>query len=257
VKSGVAGTCETAGYCSFPDPSCASGRRFEPNAGGGLANQCATGAVIDAPLADSHPDVPATPIAFVQANAVKSGAQTTAAVAFMQAVTAHDAIVLEVDDNGPGAVTVTDSLGSTYEPMVGPVTNSGFRLTIFAAFDVRAGSDTITVTFSAAPATESHLYAHEYAGLVAFDVGAGATGTSAATDGVASGFITTRYANELLFAYSQTGVVVAGTGFTARSTFDSNVSEDQLIPTVGTYQATATMTSGSSWTIVAGAFRGF
>ena len=86
------------------------------------------------------------------------------------------------------------------------MTNSGFRLTIFAAFDVRAGSDTITVTFSAAPATESHLYAHEYAGLVAFDVGAGATGTSAATDGVASGFITTRYANELLFAYSQTGV---------------------------------------------------
>ena len=34
------GLCESNGYCSFEDESCDSGRRFEPNAGGGLGGTC-------------------------------------------------------------------------------------------------------------------------------------------------------------------------------------------------------------------------
>ncbi len=34
------GTCEATGWCSFPDPSCASGQRYGEHAGGGLARAC-------------------------------------------------------------------------------------------------------------------------------------------------------------------------------------------------------------------------
>jgi alpha-tubulin suppressor-like RCC1 family protein len=48
IDRGVQGTCESQGYCSFPDPACPSGERFEPNAGDGLAGMC-VGVVV-------HPD---------------------------------------------------------------------------------------------------------------------------------------------------------------------------------------------------------
>jgi alpha-tubulin suppressor-like RCC1 family protein len=50
VHGGAAGTCEAAGYCSFADPDCPSGSRFEANAGDGLGGQCTT-----------PPDAPAPP----------------------------------------------------------------------------------------------------------------------------------------------------------------------------------------------------
>ena len=42
VRNGEAGTCEAQGYCSFPDPACQSGNRFESGAGDGLGGQCTT-----------------------------------------------------------------------------------------------------------------------------------------------------------------------------------------------------------------------
>src|SRR5262252_9565085 len=39
-EEGGAGVCEPSGFCSFADPSCASGRRYGQFAGDGLARQC-------------------------------------------------------------------------------------------------------------------------------------------------------------------------------------------------------------------------
>lgn len=39
----VQGTCETTGFCSYPDPSCTDGRRYSPGAGDDLANTCLGG----------------------------------------------------------------------------------------------------------------------------------------------------------------------------------------------------------------------
>jgi hypothetical protein len=39
TRSGTQGTCESVGFCSFPDAACASGRRFG-SLSGGFANQC-------------------------------------------------------------------------------------------------------------------------------------------------------------------------------------------------------------------------
>jgi hypothetical protein len=40
VEEGRAGACESTGFCSFPDPSCPSGRRYGVHAGDGLARSC-------------------------------------------------------------------------------------------------------------------------------------------------------------------------------------------------------------------------
>ncbi len=39
---GTAGFCESNGWCSFPDPSCAGGRRYGSYVGDGLAGSCVT-----------------------------------------------------------------------------------------------------------------------------------------------------------------------------------------------------------------------
>ena len=46
VLGGQHGVCEPSSYCSFTDPSCPSGRKYEPNAGAGLAGTCV---MVDAP----------------------------------------------------------------------------------------------------------------------------------------------------------------------------------------------------------------
>lgn len=40
VSGGAPGVCEPTGFCSFPDPACEDGRRYEANAGGGLGGAC-------------------------------------------------------------------------------------------------------------------------------------------------------------------------------------------------------------------------
>ncbi len=40
VSGGAQGVCEPTGFCSFGDPSCEGGRRYEPNAGGGVGGAC-------------------------------------------------------------------------------------------------------------------------------------------------------------------------------------------------------------------------
>lgn len=44
---GAEGRCEASGYCSFADETCPDGRRYEPNAGGGLAGTCVESAPPD------------------------------------------------------------------------------------------------------------------------------------------------------------------------------------------------------------------
>ncbi len=42
AASGLTGTCEPTGFCSYPDPAC-NGNRYSPGAGDGLANTCVGG----------------------------------------------------------------------------------------------------------------------------------------------------------------------------------------------------------------------
>jgi hypothetical protein len=52
---GPSGRCEPAGFCSFPDPACGGGRRYDELAGGDLAGQCVTSSACPARYAITLP----------------------------------------------------------------------------------------------------------------------------------------------------------------------------------------------------------
>jgi len=56
-----------------------------------------------------------------------------------------------------------------------------------------------------------------------------------------------------VFAYGVDGCVLPGDGFVARSTFNSNLTEDMISGEPGNYAATAIANSG--WTLQMAAFR--
>ena len=58
IQCGAGGTCESVGFCSFPDPDC--GQRFADSAGQ-YANQCVGGTDIDAGV-DGRPGIDAPPV---------------------------------------------------------------------------------------------------------------------------------------------------------------------------------------------------
>lgn len=71
VVSGVAGLCETNGYCSFPDEDCASGRRFGNKAPEELASVCVP------PTADT--DAPGSSTSGAMESSSSSSGTTTGA----------------------------------------------------------------------------------------------------------------------------------------------------------------------------------
>jgi hypothetical protein len=131
---------------------------------------------------------------------------------------------------------------------------------VVLAEDIAGGPDAVTVTLSGPFGALIEVYLHEYAGFAAsnaFDVSTFNSGlATAAIDGIQSGPLTTTSDNELLFGFTVTGSAEAGTGFTPRSRFHGNLTEDKLLGTRGTYEATATMVGGKGWSMTATTFRG-
>ena len=72
---------------------------------------------------------------------------------------------------------------------------------------------------------------------------------------MASGPVTTTAANDLIFGFGVTGAASAGTGFTLRSSANSNVTEDEIAAMPGSYRATG-MAFGNTpdWTMTMAAF---
>lgn len=80
TECGAGGTCESVGFCSFPDMDCSSGERFGDSAGA-LANQCTgmtgiDGGLIDGPLIDG-PMIDAPPAGCPGNYATIAGGQGT------------------------------------------------------------------------------------------------------------------------------------------------------------------------------------
>ncbi|HVU48850.1 MAG TPA: IPT/TIG domain-containing protein [Terracidiphilus sp.] len=173
----------------------------------------------------------------------------TVSVAYPSAQTAGDMNVVAVgwNDTTSTVQSVTDSAGNKYSLAVGPTTGRGLRQSIYYAPNIVAGANTVTVTFNQAAAYPD-VRILEYKGVTALDataVGAG-SGTTAST-----GSASTSTANELIFAADMisTTTKVAGTGFTARvvSIPDSDIAEDEMVTTAGSYSATATLNSSGAW----------
>ena len=201
------------------------------------------------------------PIAFVQGSATAAGSSSsTISVRFDNPVKPHSAVIVAVA-LVPATLTlqpVKDSLGSAFTVVSGPWIGNGANHYIAVALDTAGGANTVEASFSGEAST-AYVYVHEYAGIAtsaAFDQASSRNGVTAAPDGMNSGPVTTTWPHELVFGFGETRTAAPGTGFTARSLFSDNVTEDRIVDTLGSYQATGTMTTGTDWAMMVTTFRG-
>ena len=206
----------------------------------------------------------ATTITYVQgASADPQTSPTSVPVTFAAAQAAGDLNVVVVGWNNSTATVskVTDTSNNTYTLAVGPTIQSGVATqSIYYAKNIvaaAAGANIVTVTFSAAAAFPD-IRVLEYKGADPnnpVDVTAAASGSSATGS---SGSVTTSNATDLLFGADlvQTNTTGAGAGFTSRllTSPDGDIAEDEMVTSIGSYSATATLTSGQ-WIMQLVAFR--
>ena len=201
-------------------------------------------------------------ITFVQVRTATPGTSATTVSATYSGAQASgnlNVVAIGWGDTLRTVVSVTDSRGNVYAPAVGRTTTTGLSHTIYYAKNIgsaAAGSNTVTVTFSGAAANPD-VRILEYAGAdPTSPVDGTATGTGTGTASTTAAVVTTS-ATDLLFAGNvvATATTAAGAGFTGRTiTADGNIAEDRLVTTVGSYTASATLTSGA-WVAQLVAFR--
>jgi len=206
----------------------------------------------------------AASVTYIQSNyADPQTSQTTVNVTFTAAQTAGDLNVVVVgwNDSTRTVNSVTDSKGNVYTRAVGPTTVSGYlSQSIYYAKNIAAaaaGSNTVTVTFSAA-ATYPDVRILEYGGADPsnpVDVTAAGSGNSNSSS---SGSATTTNPTDLIFG-ADTVVTISGTGtgFTRRilTSPDGDIAEDEMVTSAGSYSATAPVVPSGRWIMQMVAFR--
>lgn len=203
-------------------------------------------------------------ISYVQgAYATPQSSQSSVSVTLSSAQTAGDLNVVVVGWNDSTATvkSVTDKRGNTYALAVGPTIQSGAATqSIYYAKSIKgaaAGANSVTVTFSTG-ARSADIRVLEYKGAdpnSPVDVTAASQGSGKTSS---SGSATTTNATDLIFGANlvQTVTTGPGTGFTNRllTSPDGDIAEDKMVTAVGSYSATAPLTSGK-WIMQMVAFR--
>jgi hypothetical protein len=196
-------------------------------------------------------------ISFAQVAAVEPQSPSqVASVAFPGAQTGGDLNIVVVGwfNTTSTVSSVVDSQGNTYSLAIGPTSGNTIQQSIYYAKNIRAGNNTVTVTFNQA-ATYPEVQILEYEGVSTLDVTAGAFGNSSSAS---SGAATTTSGNELIFGAGSTWGAFsgAGTGFTTRIiTSYADISEDQVVGKSGSYSAAAQLSSSSTWVMQMATFK--
>ncbi len=201
-------------------------------------------------LASGFTYTAATAIGFVRVAAATPQSPTqTVSITYPAAQTAGNLNIVVVGWNDTTATvqSVTDNRGNTYSLAIGPTSGTGLRQSVYYAKGIVGGTTTVTVTFNQA-AVYPDIRILEYAGVSTLDKTAGASGNSTSAN---SGTASTTAANELIFGANTvaTSTTSAGTSFTSRiiTTPDGDVAEDRIVSAIGTYSATATLSSAGPW----------
>ncbi len=199
-------------------------------------------------------------IAFVQVKAATPQTNSASvAVAYPLAQTLGNLNIVAVgwNDTTATVTSVTDSRGNAYTLAIGPTSGTGLRQSIYYAKNIAAGANTVTVNFSQA-AVFVDVRVLEYSGLDTtnpLDVTAGASGSGTSPTTAAA---TTTTASELIFGAGMTTTHFTGpgTGFTSRiiTTPDSDIAEDKIVSSTGSYNVAAPVTS-SFWVMQMATFR--
>src|SRR6201994_3646316 len=204
---------------------------------------------------------------FVQGNnAVPQTPQSKVTVAFSGAQQIGDLNVVVVGwGNATSQISsITDSKGNLYHLAVGPTALTGsasLTQSIYYAKNIvaaLAGANVVTLSFNAAVASPD-IRILEYSGVDpvnALDVSAAATGNSATSS---SGAVLTTNAMDLLVGANivWTGTTAPGSGFTQRmiTSPDGDIAQDRVVTAVGSYSASASLTSACPWVMDVVAFR--
>ena len=199
------------------------------------------------------PPPPPSPT-FVQQNyATPQTLQSQIAVSYSNAQTAGNANILAIgwNDTVASISAVSDSAGNAYQIAAPTFRGNGLSQAIYLATDIKAGANTVTVSFDQ-PAAYIDLRVTEYSNLRTtgtLEAGVSATGVSA---NAYSGAVNTTEDGELLFAAGMTSTVFTapGSGFSTRviTQPDGDIVEDQVAELQDAYSATATLNSGA-WLI--------
>ena len=191
----------------------------------------------------------ATP-SFVQATASAAhGTPTTLSLAFPSNTQAGDLLLVAFDyDSSVTPTSVTDSQGDVFTEVGSQLRSPGGALSrVYYAKNIKGGADTVTVTLSAS-SSYLEVYLSEYSGINTtnpIDAEVGASGNAGA---VSSGSVKTTAAGDIIYGYCVgDGTCTVGSGFTARSTLDANLIEDETAGSAGSYAATGTASNG--WTM--------
>ncbi len=217
---------------------------------------------------DSSPDVsneppPAMPIQYVQGIAGTNnyvGATVMPALTFDKPVTLNDAIIVAADGMTASLAVPTDSLGNPFSIASSILSADGMSGSwIFYAPVVTPGFDTISVVLPNTPSGPPsgpllNAYAFEYSNIGALDA---VNGQNGATSDMHSGFVTPTAPGDLIFGYGVVylGSSAAGTGFMPRATVHNNLIEDEIALTPTKVEASGTLVTGNTWTMMVAAFK--
>jgi chitodextrinase len=196
-----------------------------------------------------------------QSYATPQTPQTLVAAAYAAAQTTGNTNIVAIGWNDATAsiTAVSDSAGNVYQAAIATYRGNGMSQAIYVASSIAAaaaGANQVSVAFNQ-PAVFVDLRVTEYAGVRAsnpFDAGASATGvgTTASTGAVAAG-----HPSELLFAAGMTSAVFSapGAGYSSRviTAPDGDIVEDAVPASAGSYNATASLSSGT-WILQLAAF---
>ncbi len=196
---------------------------------------------------------------FIQEKDNRETSGTTSSATFSSPATAGNLIVVYLIWDNTGPVAVSDSPGNLYKAAVGSTlwNNGQYSVQTFYTINRIGGANTVTATFGTAVNSFGIIYALEYSGVAQIgpvDVTAAAAGVSGSLE---SGTVTTTSNVDLLFAggASANTVTSPGAGYTARSTFEGNMTEDEVASAKGSWSASAS-NSGGAWAMQMVAFRG-
>jgi hypothetical protein len=178
-------------------------------------------------------------------------------LAFPSNVTAGDTLIVTGTASRPrSTITISDSAGDTFVPVIGPVSDPNQDVTayIWIVTNAKGGPDTATLTPNGADALEIHV--SEWAGISQVspvDQTASATGNGSQ---ISSGAKTTTQNGELILGYAfANGNSTAGAGFTGLSLINGDLDEYQIQAVAGSTAATFTQQPSGNWLALMATFK--
>ena len=175
-------------------------------------------------------------------------------------------VMIKYEGGAGTTVTVSDTAGNIYTPLTRrDAAANDMHVQMFYAENVTGhASNVVTFTLTAARQFKRGVV-HQYSGMAtsgAFDQenwGSGSSGTA-----ISTGNITTTQNDEVLVAFAgeyTAQTYTAGTNFTERIDVGAlfpgtgSASEDRIVTSAGTYNATMTQANSADWALIVSSFK--